>query len=203
MPNELDNDIVTISKLQVALRSAARSLQSELSALTLEADTETTEGLRQLLEASALSLLRNSDNWTHVLASSQTIDRREEAETVFKRLSIEERSKFSVETLSNVDGKIRQRPLVELDPNEKPADYIVVTLLIGTADDQPLFAPIDSLQAMQEALTKVASMRSEYLMVFELLWSPQVETDTLTEAELTKEYPDLVTLSEAIAKGIV
>jgi uncharacterized membrane protein len=131
MPNELDNDIVTISKLQVALRSAARSLQSELSALTLEADTETTEGLRQLLEASALSLLRNSDNWTHVLASSQTIDRREQAETVFKRFSIEERSKFSVETLSNVDGKIRQRPLVELDPDEEPADYIVVTLLLG------------------------------------------------------------------------
>ena len=191
---ELENDIVTVSKLQVALRSSARSLQSELSELTLEADTETTKGLKELLEASALALLRNSENWTHILGSSQTISSREEAETVFNRLSIEERSKFSAETLTNVDGKIRQRSLVEPTPDEELAAYIVVTLLIGTADDRPLFAPIDSAQAMQEALKKVASVQSDYLMVFELLWSPQVETDSLTEAELATEYADLVAL---------
>jgi uncharacterized membrane protein len=190
--NELENDIVTISKLQVALRSSVRSLQSELSELTLEADTQTPEGLSQLLEASALALLRNSENWTHVLGSSQTISTREEAETVFKRLSIEERTKFSAETLTNVDGKIRQRELVEPDPGKEPGAYIVVTLLIGTADDQPLFTLLDSAQAMQEALKKVAAIRSDYLMVFELLWTPQVETDTLTEAELATEYADLV-----------
>jgi uncharacterized membrane protein len=192
--NELDNDIVTVSKLQVALRSSVHSLQSELSELSLEADTQNPEGLSQLLEASALALLRNSENWTHVLGSSQTISTREEAETIFKRLSIEERSKFSAETLTNINGKIRQRELVESNPDEEPGAYIVVTLLIGTADDQPLFTQIDSAQAMQEALKKVASMRSDYLMVFELLWSPQVETDTLTKAELATEYADLVAI---------
>lgn len=192
--NELDNDIVTISKLQVALKSSAHALQSELSELTLEADTETAQGLRKLLEEAALALLRNTEDWTHVLGSSQTIPRREEAEIVFNRFSIEERSKFSTETLTNVDGKIRQREVVESDRNAETPAYIVVTLLIGTADDHPLFSQIDSAQAMQEALKKVASMRSDYLMVFELLWSPQVETDTLTEAELATEYADLVAI---------
>jgi uncharacterized membrane protein len=192
--NELDNDIVTISKLQVALKSSALSLQSELSELTLEADTETAPGLRKLLEEAALALLRNGESWTHVLGSSKTIDRREEAEIVFTRFSIEERSKFSAETLTNVDGKIRQREVIESDRNVETPAYIVVTLLIGTADDRPLFSQIDSAQAMQEALKKVASMRSDYLMVFELLWSPQVETDTLTEAELATEYADLVAI---------
>jgi len=192
--NELDNDIVTISKLQVALKSSALSLQSELSELTLEADTETAPGLRKLLEEAALALLRNAESWTHVLGSSKTIDRREEAEIVFNRFSIEERSKFSAETLTNVDGKIRQREVIESDRNVETPAYIVVTLLIGTADDRPLFSQIDSAQAMQEALKKVASMRSDYLMVFELLWSPQVETDTLTEAELATEYAYLVAI---------
>ena len=192
--NELDNDIVTISKLQVALKSSALYLQSELSELTLEADTETAPGLRKLLEEAALALLRNAESWTHVLGSSKTIDRREEAEIVFTRFSIEERSKFSAETLTNVDGKIRQREVIESDRNVETPAYIVVTLLIGTADDRPLFSQIDSAQAMQEALKKVASMRSDYLMVFELLWSPQVETDTLTEAELATEYADLVAI---------
>jgi uncharacterized membrane protein len=195
MPNELDNDIVTVSKLQVALESSARSLQSELSELTLEADTETTQGLKQLLEASALALVRNSEKWTHLLASSQTIDSREEAERSFNRLSIEERSKFSAETLTNVDGKIRQRQWVEPDPDTGVAAYIVVTLLIGTADDQPLFGEIDSVEAMQDALKKLASIPSDYLMVFELLWTPQIETDTLTEAELATEYADLVAIA--------
>jgi uncharacterized membrane protein len=190
--NELENDIVTISKLQLALSSAARSLQTELSELTLKADTETSTGLKDLLEASALALLRNSEHWTHVLGSSQTISTREEAETVFNRLSIEERSKFSTETLTNVDGKIQQRALIEPDSEEGSAAYIVVTLLIGTADDRRLFSEIDSAQAMEEALKKVASIRFDYLMVFEVLWSPQVETDKLTEAELATEYADLV-----------
>lgn len=191
--NELENDIVTISKLQVALKSSAASLQSELSQLTLEADTETTAGLKKLLEDTVVALLRNTD-WTHVFGSSETISNREAAETVFNRLSIEERSKFSAETLTNVDGKIRQRELIEPEKDEEGAAYIVVTLLIGTADDRPLFASIDTAEEMQETLKQVAAMQLDYLMVFELLWSPQVDTDTLTEAELAKEYGELLAI---------
>ncbi|MGC1393407.1 MAG: DUF1517 domain-containing protein [Coleofasciculaceae cyanobacterium] len=191
--NELENDIVTISKLQVALKSSAALLQSELSQLTLEADTETTAGLKKLLEDTVVALLRNTD-WTHVYGSSETISNREAAETVFNRLSIEERSKFSAETLTNVDGKIRQRELIEPEKNEEGAAYIVVTLLIGTADDRPLFASIDTAEEMQETLKQVAAMQLDYLMVFELLWSPQVDTDTLTEAELAKEYGELLAI---------
>lgn len=190
--NELENDIVTVSKLQVALKSSANSLQSELSQLTLEADTETTQGLKKLLEDAIVALLRNLEDWTHVFGSSETISNREAAETVFNRLSIEERSKFSAETLTNVDGKIRQRKLIQPEQNQESAAYIVVTLLVGTADDRPLFASIDSVGEMQETLKQVAAMPLDYLMVFELLWSPQVVTDTLTQEELTTEYGELV-----------
>jgi uncharacterized membrane protein len=192
--NELENDIVTVSKLQVALQSSASSLQSELSKLTLEADTETIQGLKKLLEDAVVALLRNAEHWTHVFGSSETISKREAAEVVFNRLSIEERSKFSAETLSNVDGKIRTRDVVEPEGKEKGAAYIVVTLLVGTANDRPLFASIDSAGEMQEVLKNVAAMQLDYLMVFELLWSPQVETDTLTEAELAAEYRELVAI---------
>lgn len=192
--NELENDIVTVSKLQVALSSSAPSVQSELSKLTLEADTATTQGLKKLLEDAVVTLLRNTESWTHVFGSSETISNREAAETVFNRLSIEERSKFSAETLTNVDGKIRQRELIKPEKNDDGAAYIVVTLLVGTADDRPLFASIDTSEEMQEMLKQVAAMQLDYLMVFELLWSPQVDTDTLTEAELAAEYGGLVAI---------
>lgn len=192
--NELENDIVTVSKLQVALSSSANLLQSELSQLTLEADTETTQGLQKLLADAVVVLLRNIEDWTHIFGSSETISNREAAETVFNRLSIAERSKFSAETLSNVDGKIRTREVVEPEINQGDIAYIVVTLLVGTADDRPLFASIDSVGEMQEIMQKVAAMPLDYLMVFELLWSPQVETDTLTQKELVEEYKELVAI---------
>lgn len=190
--NELENDIVTVNKLQVGLLSSADSVQSELSQLTLEADTETTQGLKKLLEDAVVALLRNIESWTHVFGSSETISNREAAETVFNRLSIQERSKFSAETLTNIDGKIRQRELIKPEKNQEDAAYIVVTFLIGTADDHPLFASIDAAAEMQEILKQVAAMPLDYLMVFELLWSPQVETDTLTQEELATEYGELV-----------
>ena len=189
--NELENEIVTVSKLQIALLSSAKSVQFELSQLTLEADTETIAGLKKLLEDAVVALLRNAEHWTHVFGSSETISNREAAEVVFNRISIEERSKFSAETLSNVDGKIRTRDVVEPEINKGDAAYIVVTLIVGSADDRPLFASIESAGKMQEVLKKIAAMQLDYLMVFELLWSPQVETDKLTEEELAAEYGEL------------
>jgi uncharacterized membrane protein len=58
-----------------------------------------------------------------------------------------------------------------------------------------LFEQIDTAEAMQDALKRIASMGDNYLMVFELLWSPQLETDSLTEAELATEYADLVAIT--------
>lgn len=193
--NELDNDIVTVSKIQVALSAEAHSIQSRLSELTLTADTETQEGLIQLMQDSIQALLGNSEYWTHVLGSSQTVRSREEAEALFNRLSLKERSKFSAETLSNIDGEIMQHSAVELASAEGSAAYIVVTLLIGTADDQPLFTNLTTAQALNAALEKVAAMSFDYLMVFELLWSPQAETDTLTQEELLTEYGDMVKIA--------
>jgi uncharacterized membrane protein len=192
--NELDNDIVTVSKLQVALLAQTKNLQSQLSELTLTVDTNTSEGLLELLQESALVLLRNSENWSHLSASSESvlIDR---AEQIFNQLSLRERSKFSAETLVNVGGRVRRKQPVIPGLKEDPGAYIVVTLLLGTADDKPLFKEVRSPEALKEALERVASVPPEYLMKFELLWSPQVKEDSLTYDELLTEYTDMVQIA--------
>jgi len=189
--NEQDNDIVTVSKLQVALFAHTKGLQSQLSKLTLEVDTTTPEGLFELLQESALVLLRNPENWSHVLASSETLSI-DKADSLFNQLSLQERSNFSSETLTNVKGTIKQQEAVIPGLEEDPAAYIVVTLLVGTADDKPLFKEVRSAEALKAALEKVASVPPEYLFAFEVLWSPQVEEDSLTYDELLTEYTDMV-----------
>ncbi|MBW4679838.1 MAG: DUF1517 domain-containing protein [Microcoleus vaginatus WJT46-NPBG5] len=194
--NERDNDIVTVTKLQIALDAQASSVPAELSKLSLSADTETSEGLWEILQNTSHLLLKNSEYWTHVLTNSQTVPNRQEAETVFERISLNERSKFSTETLSNVDGEITRRQPEPADKDGEPAAYIVVTLLIGTADDQPLFGEIKSAEAVKEALEQLLSMRTDYLMVFELLWSPQAETDKLTQQQMALQYADMIQIAE-------
>ncbi len=188
---ELSNDTVTISKIQVALLAQAREIQAELTSLSLEIDTSTPDGLLLLLQESVLALLRTPENWSHVLASSQTVKSLDEAEAIFNRISIAERSKFSVETLTNVGGRVSKRDGFKPDPDEDPASYIVVTLLVGTAHDHPLFDKIQTEQALRDTLEKLASLPADYLMVFELLWSPQDASDSLTYDELLTEYTDM------------
>ncbi|MEC4984072.1 MAG: DUF1517 domain-containing protein, partial [Oscillatoria sp. PMC 1076.18] len=183
--NERDNDIVTISKLQVALLATATGVQTELSQLSLNVDTETEAGLMELLQESALILLRKSDHWSHVSSSSESINI-ENAETAFNRISLSERSKFSHESLVNVSGRISTRTINSSSANL--GSYLVVTLLAGTADDQPLFGEIRTVNELKAALEKLAAMRSDYLMKFELLWTPQTEGESLSSDEMLSEY---------------
>ncbi len=187
---ELDNNIVTVSKIQVALLAQARAIQTDLTRFSLEVDTDTPTGLYQLMQESILALLRSPENWSHVLADSQTVKSREAAEALFNQISVTERSKFSVETLSNVGGKVYRREF-KPDPEEDPASYIVVTLVAGTAHDRPLFDKIQTESALKESLQKLAAIPLDYLMVFELLWSPQDAQDSLTYEELLTEYTDM------------
>jgi uncharacterized membrane protein len=192
-PKELTNDTVTVSKLQVALLATARTVQAELTQISESIDPSTQEGLSQLLQEAVLALLRAPDYWTHVQASSQTVRSRGEAQQIFSQLSIAERSKFSVESLVNVGGQKRRKSL-PTGNEEEVAAYIVVTLLLGTADDKPLFGEIRTTQVLQDILEKLAAIPSDYLMVFELLWSPQAASDSLTYEELLTEYTDMVQL---------
>lgn len=63
---ELDNDSMTVSKIQVALLAEARAIQSELTELSLEVDTDTLDGLLQLVQEAALALLRMQIGRAHV-----------------------------------------------------------------------------------------------------------------------------------------
>ncbi len=189
--NDIGNETFTVSKLQVALFAQAREVQARLTELTLEVDTDTPEGLMTLMQESALALVRTPENWTHVSSSSQSVHR-DKTEEVFNKLSLEERTKFSEETLVNVRGRVAQRSTAIASPDKDPSAYIVVTLLIGTEHDKPLFGEIRNTQELSTALEAIASIPASHLLVFELLWSPQADTDSLTYDELLTEYSNMI-----------
>ncbi|MEA5452854.1 DUF1517 domain-containing protein [Leptolyngbya sp. CCNP1308] len=191
--SELLNDIVTVSRLQVALLAGARELQRDLDRIAVNADLTTSAGLAAQLRETVLVLLRHPDYWTHVRAESQTVAGRKKAAELFERLSIQERSKFAVETLVNVGGEVQRRAMPG-GPSKEVASHIVVTLLLGTADDRPLFESVNSVADLKAVLQRLGSISPAYLLVYELLWTPQDPSDSLSADELIANYPNLVTL---------
>lgn len=192
---ELENNTVTVTKLQVALLAQAKQIQTDLTELALSADTETPEGLTELLHESVIALLRSPENWSHVGFSSQTFKTREEAGQQFEQISITERSKFTAETLVNVGGRVRQTSTATKKDDSEPAAYVVVTLIVGTEDDRPLFDKIHSTEELTTALQRLGSITQDYLAIFEMIWTPQNEKDSLSRDELLAEYPHLIQIA--------
>ena len=197
--------VVSVAKVQVGLLSSARSLQADLERLAKTADTGSKEGLTEALQETTLALLRHPEYW--VYGGSQSAQYRlEAAEAQFNRLALAERSKFSEETLSNVNRQLRQvestpaalaitdageqmttQQPVEIQPQ---GEYIVVTLLAATLGklDLPV---VNSTEDLRRALSQMGSVSSDRLLALEILWTPQVEGQTLSSDEMVAEYADL------------
>ena len=189
----LGSERVTVTALQVALLAQARSLQQDLNQVALGADLSTAQGLAAQLQETVLALLRYPEYWSHCALQSQTLGGRQAAAQLFERLSLQERSKFRVETLANRGGQIERRSLPHRPPGEEAA-YLVVTLILGTINDRPLISPVSSVIDLRRALQTLGSIPADQLLVYELLWTPQDPTDSLSSDEVLAHYPDLITL---------
>lgn len=203
--NELgytDNSTISVGRVQVGLLSNARSLQTELDQLAERADTGSAIGRAQLLQEATLSLLRHPEYWVYVGAESQQ-SRLEAAEAKFNQLALAERSKFTEETLSNVNNQLRQSPankaltpqqngelVNQTDLNQGPGEYIVVTILVGVEGTLQL-PVVNNSDDLRQALRQIGGISSDRLLTVEILWTPQDSSDTLTSDDMLTGYPDL------------
>lgn len=192
LSGEITNNIVTLTHLQVAMNANARHVQQALNQIAAETDLSTPEGLTIGLRETLLTLLRTPETWTHAIAQSKTLDSKQTAKQRFEALSMEERSKFDVESMTNVDGQVKRRDIIER--TEDTPSYIVVTLIVGTAHDSAIVDPVMSTEELRTALKRLGAITPDYLMIYEVLWSPQDASDSLTDEELLLNYPKMFQL---------
>ena len=193
------NPAVSIAKVQVGLLAEARNLQAELDLIAEKANTNTNEGLAQVLQETTLSMLRHPEYWVYGADESQQA-RLESAEAQFNRLALSERSKFTAETLSNVNNQLKQGSTGSalalgekgsaLAESQDPGEYIVVTLIAATQGKLEL-PPINSSEDLRKALSLLGGISSDRLLALEILWTPQAEGDVLTRDDVIAEYPNL------------
>ncbi|MEL6601602.1 MAG: DUF1517 domain-containing protein [Cyanobacteria bacterium J06614_10] len=196
------NPVVSVARLQVGLLAQARTLQADLNEIAKRADTGTSAGLSQILQETTLSLLRHPEYWAYAdIDSDQT--RLLAAEQAFNQLALAERSKFTGETLSNVNAQLSQAKAKaalgssgdlttgEASFTEAPGEYIVATVLVATQGKLSLPESTTSPEDVRRAINQIGAISSDKLMALEVLWTPQVSGETLTADELIAEYPNL------------
>ncbi|MEM6592010.1 MAG: DUF1517 domain-containing protein [Cyanobacteria bacterium P01_C01_bin.73] len=191
---QYNNPTVSVARLQVGLLANARHLQDDLNRMAQTADTGSSAGLAQVLQESTLSLLRHPEYWAYASAESQQT-KLISAEQTFNQYALAERSKFSGETLSNVNSKLQQasepsKLTGDAEGAEAPGEYIVATLVVGTQGRLDLPKVTDS-QNLRQALSKLGSVSAEQLLAVEVLWTPQASGESLTGDEVVAQYPNL------------
>ncbi|MGL6343865.1 MAG: DUF1517 domain-containing protein, partial [Waterburya sp.] len=190
---------VSVAQVQVGLLANARELQPELNRLALTADTSTASGRATVVQEATLAMLRNPEYWVYGATQSQKTDI-DTAEAKFNQLALTERSKFSEETLTNVDslvGGTEQKALggesetgaIQLS-EENPGEYIIATVIVGVTGNLSL-PQINSTDDLKQALQQVGSIGSDRLLAVEILWTPQAENDTLSSDDILAYYPNL------------
>jgi uncharacterized membrane protein len=193
------NPQVSIAQIQVGLLADARSVQSKLDQLAETVNTDTASGRMHLLQETSLELLRHPEYWTYGKTSTQQakLDR---AEAVFNQLSLNERGKFTTETLSKVNNQLRQADanpilnstgeLATVAQEPERAEYIIVTLLVAATRSLDL-PKINGDTDLRQALQTLGSVDASALVAIEAIWTPQANGDALTTDDILAYYPDL------------
>ncbi len=185
---------INVAQVKVGLLASARQLQKEINALALEADTQSPEGLSQLLQNVTLSLIRYSDYWAYGYAEAKKLPLTQ-AESLFYQASLQERSKFSIETLTNRNNQLRQitqpSPAGNSHSLSEVGEYLVVTLLVAYRGHSGTLPVVHSVAELRQWLMQLASLSAERIVAVEVLWTPQLEGDTLSAEALLTEYPEM------------
>jgi uncharacterized membrane protein len=193
------NPQVSIAQIQVGLLADARSVQSKLDQLAETVNADTASGRMHLLQETSLELLRHPEYWTYAKTSTQQakLDR---AEAVFNQLSLNERGKFTTETLSNVNNQLRQAQsnaalnstgeLATVEQEQERAEYIIVTLLVAATRSIEL-PKINGESDLRQALQTLGSLDASAIVAIEAIWTPQANGDALTTDDILAYYPDL------------
>jgi uncharacterized membrane protein len=194
-----DSSTVAVAEVQVGLLANARELQPELNRMAMTADTSTASGRAKVLQEATLALLRHPEYWVYGTTNSQKASL-EAAEAKFNQFSLTERSKFTDETLTNVDNVINNQSTKTLEGETEEGaiqlkegdigEYIVATVIVGATGNLDL-PKINGTDDLRNSLQQIGSLGSDRLLAVEILWTPQAEGDTLSSDDILAYYPNL------------
>ncbi|MEO0928068.1 MAG: DUF1517 domain-containing protein [Cyanobacteria bacterium J06643_13] len=181
-------DQATLSKLQIAFSSPASQLREELALIGSGTSVNPDYDLVKLMHE-AVAVLIEQEHWTHVSYDSITLPK-VEARAEFDLISYRERNKISSEKPSFINYS---RNFSSQDYKQNYS-YVVVTLILCTSHEAPLFEAINTKEQLLRELIKLGRMKQDTVIKLELLWNPQQEDLYISNDQLLVEYGEMTRL---------
>ena len=179
-------------QVEVAMLATAKEVPDALHHLVATTDTSTRYGLAQILQQSALLLMRHQQFW-HAASYDFKRVRYDQAEAGFNSMTMEARSKLNYETITNVNGMQQAdttHPATSAD-SLPPGDYIVVVLIVASsAPLQP--RKVQTSEDLREQIAEIAGASGPALEAVEVIWQPDSSTESLSRDDLIVHYPELM-----------
>jgi uncharacterized membrane protein len=176
-----------VARLRLALLYSP-SLQRTLRRLAEQADTNSTQGLADLIDEVCVVLLREQAAWRFGSYESWR-GSLQQAEGRFDRLMTEDRSKF-VETFRKFEGKV-ERPGDYTPRAEPDGRYLLVSILVAAHGSLPQ-VPLPLREAgAKTALMALSATTPVTTLAAYVSWTPEAEGESLSEQELLSGWPEL------------
>ena len=179
-------------RLEVAMLATAKDVPDALHRLVATTDTSTKYGLSQILQQSALLLMRHLQFW-HAANYDFRRVRYDQAEAAFNSMTMEARSKLNYETITNVNGLQQANTTHPSAPADSlpPGDYIVVVLIVASSAPLQL-RKVQTAEDLHEQIAEIAGASGPSLEAVEVIWQPDTSTESLSRDDLIVEYPELM-----------
>ncbi|MER3480428.1 MAG: hypothetical protein C4327_08115 [Meiothermus sp.] len=177
-----------VARLRLALLYSPE-LQGALRRLAEQSDTETPQGLADLVDDAAALLLREQSGWKFGSYENWR-GSLEQAEGQFDRWMTEDRSTY-VETYRKFEGRVETHQADYTPRLEPDKRYLLVSLLLahrGLLPEVP--KPLRAAGARQALLALSASTPLTTLAAY-LSWTPEVPGEALSEQDLLTGWPGL------------
>lgn len=177
----------TVARLRLAVLYSPE-LQTNLRQTAQTAETESPRGLADLIDNTAVLLLREQVGWRFGMYEVWT-GGQEKAEGQFDAWMTETRSEFT-ETYRHFEGReVAQAGYrAKVEPDGR---YILVTLLLAVSGSlPPIPAPLRREGARQALMALATSSPINTLAAY-VAWTPEAEGEALTEQDLLLGWPRL------------
>jgi uncharacterized membrane protein len=186
-------DRAYIYKIQLAVGRSGRDIQERLARFAADGDTGTASGLAQLLQQTALELLRSRDSIRYGSLEASGPMSLTNGETKMNAAALAERSRFQVERVRGADGNVR-RSQDKLDESPEVLEFVVVTLVVAASRPILNIKKLDEASQLQELLGGLGAVSGDVLLGLEVVWTPADPQDSLTDTDLHTTYPELRSL---------
>jgi uncharacterized membrane protein len=172
-------------KVQLMLLEG-EEVKAELRRIAEAGETGTPQGLSNMLREAVLSALRHPERWVYANVEQARGNESVSSQRV-SSWATAARAAYKVETTSN-HGKVQHTDYTA----SKGGIYCVLTLTAAARDFLlPVISPPVELEEVRAALNALAGVNGDALIAAEVVWTPDLTGEFLTEDQALRLYPTL------------